>query len=70
MSNVNKDEAPEGYYAVGSRGFTCYGCDFRAPNGFECHRPGKPSCIADDRYDNCHVHFKRKGDGISGEEAK
>lgn len=71
MSIVNKDEAPEGYYAVATRGFSCALCAFLTEREYDCDRPlASPSCTHMHRSDGCNVIFKRKCSSILREEAK
>lgn len=57
---VNKNEAPEGFYAVS--GTACAPCAF---NGkpfctYEEKYGKRPNCSSDRRLDDCHVHFIKK----------
>ena len=61
---VDKDEAPDGYEAIGSYSHvSCDGCDFNINNKPVCmdiDTWSKVDCIADWRKDRCNVIFKKK----------
>ena len=61
---VDKDEAPDGYEAIGSYSHvSCEGCDFNINNKPVCmdiDTWSKVDCIADWRKDRCNVIFKKK----------
>jgi hypothetical protein len=59
-SKVDKNEAPEGFYAVS--GGVCAPCAFNGkPFCTYKEKYGKPpNCSSDRRLDDCHVHFIKK----------
>ena len=61
MNEVNRNEAPKGYYARGEEdNCTCRECAFLLYNQ-DCSLPqGKYSCMSPFRKDNCNVIFKKE----------
>ena len=65
QKEVDRDDAPEGYYALGSNG-KCTGCAFCVPR-VGCELPGVPpynnDCTSKLRRDGRDVIFKKKEGG-------
>jgi hypothetical protein len=59
-SKVDKNEAPEGFYAVS--GVACAPCAFNCKSfcTYEEKYGKRPNCSSDRRLDACHVHFIKK----------
>lgn len=61
MVQINRNEAPEGYVAKATIGWSCVGCAFRTKDDdIPCTAPSDPSCGEPFRKDKQTVIFVKK----------